>query len=329
MKHALLFRKRRFWFPLLLYAVTWVSTTWVGSFYSGGGFLSGFWFSVPLMIILTCHEMGHFLQAQRYHVDASWPWFIPVPFPPFGTFGALIRMDGRIPNIRALFDIGISGPLAGLVPTLLFMMIGLPLSELTEVNPSDSTLLFGEPLLFRWAASLFFDRSVPGTDIVLHPIAMAAWTGLFITSLNLFPLGQLDGGHVFYSLLKSRTKRFARLLFYGIAAAIVITGSWQWSLMFAILVFIGIGHPPTANDAMKLGRFRTWLGWLTLAFLLIGFTPNPISEPDLPKNENLDLKPLYLREENNDYQNWYAFERFGNVAGESCSGRVGAEQYFG
>ena len=143
---------RRTFFPILFFFLTWISTTFVGSLYADGGFLSGLWFSVPLMTILTCHEAGHFLQARRYGVYSSLPWFIPVPFPPFGTFGAIISLDARIPDIRALFDIGISGPLAGLVPPLIFLVIGIAFSTVGAVSPTPETLVFGEPLLFRWIA---------------------------------------------------------------------------------------------------------------------------------------------------------------------------------
>ncbi|MBO7725894.1 MAG: site-2 protease family protein [Thermoguttaceae bacterium] len=281
--------RRRVFLPILMYVLTWISTTWVGSLYAGGSFLSGLWFSVPLLIILTCHEMGHFLQARRYGVRSSFPWFIPVPFPPFGTMGAVITLDRRIPNIRALFDIGITGPLAGLAPTLVFLVIGVAFSSVAEVTPGPGTLIFGEPLLFRWVSALFFDRSAPSVDLVLHPIGMAAWTGLFITSLNLFPIGQLDGGHVFYALLKRRARPAVRILFVLVVAAVVLTGAWQWALMLALVALLGIHHPPTADDAMPLGKGRTILGWLTLAFLLIGFTPNPISEPEIPEQNR---KPL-------------------------------------
>lgn len=311
--------------PLLFYLLTWLSTTWVGSFYSAGPFWSGLWFSVPLMVILTCHEMGHFIQARRYKVHSTWPYFIPVPFPPFGTFGAVIQMDSRIPNIRALFDIGISGPLAGLIPTLIFLVIGIPLSSVGPVTPTPDTLVFGEPLLFQWVANLFFDRSNPGTDLILHPIAMAAWTGLFITSLNLIPLGQLDGGHVFYALLKRRAGTASTSLFYGIIVFIVLTGRWEWVLMVLILSFIGIRHPPTANDFIPLGKIRTFLGWLTLAFIMIGFTPNPISQPEIPK---VKRKPVYSyrtepRQQQEKFyvqdQNRNAFQPFGPLASESRS----------
>ena len=283
-------RRRRVFLPILMYVLTWISATWVGSLYAGGSFFSGLWFSVPLLTILTCHEMGHFLQARRWGVDSSFPWFIPVPFPPFGTMGAVICLDRRIPNIRALFDIGITGPLAGLLPTLVFLVIGVACSSVEPVTPSPGMLVFGEPLLFRWISALFFDRGDPSLDLVLHPIGMAAWTGLFITSLNLMPLGQLDGGHVFYALLKRRARPAVRVLFVLIVGAVVLTGAWEWTLMLMLVTLLGIHHPPTADDTMPLGRGRTILGWLTLAFLFIGFTPNPISEPEIPKP---DRKPLY------------------------------------
>ena len=267
--------------PLLLYVLTWLSTTYVGSFYGGAGFWSGLWFSVPLMTILTCHELGHYFQTRRYRVYSSLPFFLPVPFPPFGTFGAVIRMDARIPNPKALFDIGISGPLAGLAPTLLFLLIGIALSSVEPVTYTEGSLCFGEPILFRAVSALFFDRSIPGTDLVLHPIAMAAWTGLFITSLNLFPLGQLDGGHVFYALLKHRAAIVARVLFFGIVAIVILTRRGEWTLMLLLIAIFGVSHPPTADDSVGIGRFRTLLGWLTLAFVLIGFTPNPIIQPEV------------------------------------------------
>lgn len=311
--------------PLLFYVLTWLSTTWVGTFYSNGPFWTGLWFSVPLMIILSCHEMGHFIQARRYKVHSTWPYFIPVPFPPFGTFGAVIQMDSRIPNIRALFDIGISGPLAGLIPTMIFMAIGIPLSSVETITPSADALFFGEPFLFRWVSEIFFDRSLPGTDLVLHPIGMAAWTGLFITSLNLIPLGQLDGGHVFYALLKRRAALGSSTLYYGIILFIVLAGRWEWAVMVLILSLIGIRHPPTANDFIPLGKFRTLLGWLTLAFIVIGFTPNPISEMEVPE---VKRKPVYSyrtepqnRQEifYEDHQNRDAIEFTRPLASESGS----------
>lgn len=289
--------------PVIFYVLTWLSTTWIGSMmYGSGTFLSGLWFSVPLMIILTSHELGHYLQSRRYRVGCSPPLFIPVPFPPFGTFGAVIRMDARIPNVKALYDIGISGPLAGLVPTLVFMIIGIALSSVDKVQTMSGSLIFGEPLLFRWVSMIFFDRSIPGTDLILHPIGMAAWTGLFITSLNLFPMGQLDGGHVFYALLKRKAAWCSLILFSLIVFLVIFFEQWNWSLMILLVMFFGIEHPPTCDDTVPLGWGRKILGWLTLAFILIGFTPNPISEPDHPSREDGPRsKTIYSIRDNSGY----------------------------
>lgn len=277
----------RWQWPLFFYMLTWFSTTWVGSFmYGSGNLASGLFFSVPLMIILTCHELGHYIQAKRYKVFSTLPLFIPVPFPPFGTFGAVIRMDSRIPNIRALYDIGITGPLAGLVPTLIFLFVGISMSSVEVIPPMANGIQFGEPLLFRWVSMLFFDRSVPGTDLVLNPIAMAAWTGLFITSLNLLPVGQLDGGHVFYALLKRRAAFFSSILFFGTSITIILTGQWNWIIMLLLVMLFGIDHPPTCDDSMPLSPARKILGTATLLFILIGFTPTPIIDTPEPVPEH-------------------------------------------
>lgn len=277
--------------PLLFYVLTWLSTTLVGSVaYGTGSFWSGLWFAIPLMTILTFHELGHYIQARRYGVPATLPFFIPLPLPPFGTMGAIIRMDSTIPNLKALYDIGISGPLAGLLPTLFFLVVGISLSEIAPIQPDQEGIFFGEPLLFRWVSQFFFDRNIPGTDLMIHPIAMAAWTGLFLTSLNLMPLSQLDGGHVFYALLKRKAALASLALFSAITLYVLLYSQWQWSLMLVLVLVFGINHPPTCNDQVELGMTRKILGWVTLAFVLIGFTPTPIMENE---REPVEPRPVY------------------------------------
>ena len=146
--------KRRYWrTPLILFALTCCTTWSAGQFGFGP---DGYLFAFAVMLILTCHEMGHFLQTLRYKVPSSLPYFIPMPFGPIGTMGAIIRMDGRIPNIRALFDIGISGPLAGLIPTIVFSWIGIKWSYIGPVLSSSEGLLFGQPLLFDWFSHIIY-----------------------------------------------------------------------------------------------------------------------------------------------------------------------------
>jgi membrane-associated protease RseP (regulator of RpoE activity) len=276
-------RRRRL--PALLFAATCLSTLWVGTQLGGDGvgtlaaFMAGLRYAVPLMTILFCHEMGHYLQARRHGVPASLPYFIPVPLEPIGTFGAVIGMAPRIGGRRALFDIGISGPLAGLAPTLLFCVWGLHLSRAVPAFGHPRGWVIGSPLLFQYLTHLRFG-ALPGPFFVnLDPMAYAGWVGLLITSLNLIPIGQLDGGHVSYALWREKAHRVATLLLF--AALFLVILHWRtlgnWTLMLILLFFLGPLHPPTADDAEPLGPVRTALGWLTLAFVIIGFTPTPFS----------------------------------------------------
>ena len=274
--------------PLVLYAATWATTTFVGLvFYGGGSWLGAVLFSVPLMVILTAHELGHYWQTRRYNILSSPPFFIPFPLPPFGTLGALIRMNGRVPSARALFDVGVSGPLAGLAATLVFLAVGLANSTLVDAEPATGeALVFGEPLLFRWASLLFFDRSDPTQVLTMHPTAAAAWVGLFLTTLNLLPMGQLDGGHVLYALLRRRAVYFSTALFIAAAGAVFLFERWNWLAMLFLIALFGLEHPPTADDSTRLGPLRTAIGWGTLALVAIGFTPNPVDvESGAPKTE--------------------------------------------
>jgi len=234
-------------------------------------------FAASLLLILTAHELGHFLQARRYRVPASPPYFIPMPFTPIGTMGAIIAMRSQIADRRSLFDIAISGPLAGLVPTVILCMIGLAKSRVVWGLHGEPPWLSGRPLLFHALELAILGPLQPGQQIEYHPIAVAAWTGLFVTALNLIPIGQLDGGHVLYAL----RLRQAHVLSFGLLAAatlaVLVGGYWQWSLLVLILLVFGPRHPPTADDAVGLGRARTVLGWLALAFVVVGFTATPFA----------------------------------------------------
>jgi len=185
-------------------------------------------------------------------------------------------MGSNMSDRRALFDIGITGPLAGVVPTILFCIMGLQWSEITTLPSSGGAgLLLGEPLLFKWLARLTLGPLQEGQDIMLHPMAFAGWVGMLITALNLLPIGQLDGGHVLYGLLRKKAHAVATVLLFGAMVAVVIFGFWAWSLMILLLALMGPKHPPTANDYVSLGWGRVALGWLALAFVPLGFTPMP------------------------------------------------------
>src|SRR5688572_10664024 len=208
-------RRERRWLHVVLLLLTIFTTSYVGglhylSFQSGfgggvfpaafGSFLvSGLWYSVSILAILGAHEFGHYFACRYYNVDASLPYFLPAPLPLTGTLGAFIRIRQTIPGKRELFDIGIAGPIAGFVVAVPVLLIGMSLSRLTPL-PADTRgfVELGEPLLFRVAAWLFWGTPPDGFSINMHPMAFAAWFGLLATALNLFPIGQLDGGHISY-----------------------------------------------------------------------------------------------------------------------------------
>ena len=257
---------RKIGLPLILFLATCYTT-----YYAGGPF-----FAAALMTTLLAHEFGHFFQSVRHRVPASLPMFIPIPSSVsiIGTMGAVIAMQPGKGDRRAIFDIAITGPLAGLVFALLFSVIGLQMSEVVPMAQT-SMLRLGEPLLFKGLAYLMFGPLSAAQDVALHPVAFAGWVGIFITALNLIPIGQLDGGHILYALLLKKAHTIAQLLLFGAAAGVIAFGYWGWTLMLLLLLFIGPIHPPTANDDVPLGTTRTVLGWVTLLFVIIGFTPTP------------------------------------------------------
>ena len=281
--------------PLILYASTWLSTYFAGSlgFWQFGeqfGPWAAFQFSAGIMTILSCHEMGHYLQTRRYKVPASLPYFLPVPISPFGTMGAVIGMDASIPNRRALFDIGISGPLAGLLPTFFFCVVGIKHSI-----PIPHALLetpYGKPLLYEWITTWVHGPLPPEIDLMPHPFAVAGWVGLFITSLNLLPIGQLDGGHVLYALLKKRAHLAATFLLYTLVVAVILFQAYAWFIMIVLLIMMGPKHQSTRNDTSKIGPARAILGWSTLCFVVIGFTPMPLL--DMPSGHPKNRPPVYV-----------------------------------
>jgi membrane-associated protease RseP (regulator of RpoE activity) len=232
-------------------------------------------FSVALMLILVAHEMGHFLQARRYGVPASYPFFIPMPVGPIGTMGAVIGMRAHVGDRKALFDIAITGPLAGLVPALVCCVVGLRASTIVDISAQRQALMLGEPLLFQWLSYWVLGPLAANQDVALHAIGFAGWVGIFITALNLIPIGQLDGGHILYSLLRHKAHTVATTLLFTAAGVVILAGYWGWTLMIVLLIVMGPKHPPTANDYVPLGRTRLVLGWLALLFVVVGFTPTP------------------------------------------------------
>lgn len=252
-----------------LFALT-VASTWL----TGGAA-----YAFALLTILLCHEMGHYLMCRRYRVRSSLPLFLPMPIlSPFGTMGAVIRMNASIRDRRVLYDIGIAGPLAGAVPALLAVLWGLQHSQIVEPAAQAVGMVpLGESILFQGLEHWFFPTLKEGQDVLLHPVAFAGWAGFFVTALNLIPVGQLDGGHVLYGLFGPRAHRVAGLCLLALLVAALFYPGW-W-LLTALLLLMGYRHPPTVDESVPLDRTRIALGVLALALFVLCFVPQPFLLP--------------------------------------------------
>ena len=241
--------------------------------------LRGLWYSLTILAILGCHEMGHYIACLRYGVEATRPYFLPAPLPLTGTLGAFIRIRSRIPSKVALFDIGIAGPLAGCVVAVPALFIGLWLSRVDRLPEDASNLVeLGEPLFFRFAAWLVWGEVAEGYTINMHPMAFAAWFGLLATALNLFPIAQLDGGHISYAVFGRRSTAIT-IVMIGVAIGLTfVSSSWiAWTVMLvAMIALMGPRHPPTLDEDEPLDRRRLILAAVALAVLIVCFTPAPI-----------------------------------------------------
>lgn len=272
---------------LILLIVTIFSTLFVGASYGAETtdqamqLWRGWPFSLSILLILGAHELGHYFAARYHRVPVTLPYFIPMPFSPFGTLGAFIRLQGPVNNRRALFDVGASGPLAGLVFAVPILLIGLATSDLIPVTPG--TTFEGNSLLYLAAKFLAHRQILPGdgVDVLLNQVAWAGWVGLFVTGLNLLPVGQLDGGHVAYALFGQK----ARLLFWpviaGLALIVVLTylsGSpaLTWALWIGLLMFLGRVHARPLEDISDLDPRRKALAIITLGLFFLTFVPAPL-----------------------------------------------------
>ncbi len=268
--------------PAGLFLATVVSTFLVG----------GMWYSASVMAILVCHELGHYVTARLYGMRVSLPFFIPLPLPPMGTMGAIIRMRSPVPNRRALFDVGIAGPLAGLALAIPLTFVGLAFSKVVPNPPHLSGLLqFQEPLLFQAMARLVLGPVPEGATVLVHPVAFAGWVGFFVTALNLIPAGQLDGGHITYAILGRRHDKVALVTvcaLFGMAVypvlSPVLRGDFQlnwadfqlnWAVWGTLLLVLGYHHPPPLNDLSTVGPVRRILGILSWGLFPVLIPPSP------------------------------------------------------
>jgi membrane-associated protease RseP (regulator of RpoE activity) len=283
----------------LLFAATFLSTTFAGLLYSRGdaGFLSmvlvtllnpriliyGLPFSFTFLMILLAHELGHFFACRYYGIRCTPPYFLPLPISIAGTLGAFIRIKSPFQNKRALFDVGVAGPLAGFAFVLPALFIGISQSQLIPRGSAGGGYSFGEPLIFRMVGKLVLGYAPERQDMLAHPIAMAAWFGLLATSLNLFPIWQLDGGHISYAMFGRELQK--KLSVAGTTALIAVSFlGWPIPsyLVFGLLL-LAFGarfkfyHPVTLYDEEQIGPGRIFLGMMAYLILILTFTPVPIS----------------------------------------------------
>ena len=246
--------------------------------------LNGLWYSVSILAILGAHEFGHYFACRRYNVDASLPYFLPLPLFLTGTLGAFIRIRQPIPGKRELFDIGIAGPIAGFVVAVPVLIAGMSLSRVTAL-PADTTgfVEIGEPLLFQAVAWLIWGTPPDGYSINMHPMAFAAWFGMLATALNLFPIGQLDGGHISYAVLGRKSTAVTLATVAILVGLTFVSTSWLvWTVLTVImLATFGPRHPRTIDEDVPLDRARMWLAAGAVLMFILCFTPAPIEPFDI------------------------------------------------
>jgi membrane-associated protease RseP (regulator of RpoE activity) len=259
---------RRIWIHILLFILTVASTLFVG----------GPAYSITIIVILLGHEMGHYFMSRRYRVRATLPYFLPFPFSPFGTLGAVIRMEGTTSSRKSLFDTGVAGPFTSLVLSIPAIAIGLRFSEVIPSSQlKEGTLRLADPLLFSFIQSLVIAQVPENHDILLHPIGYAGWVGLFVTALNLLPVGQLDGGHIAYALFG----RKSRIIFFSaivVMAFITIFYNPGWILLLVLFILFGLRHPAPLDDYTPLDGKRKLLGGIAYLAFFLSFTPSPFPQ---------------------------------------------------
>lgn len=298
-----------------LFILTFLTTTLGGVFWSGKdaydlqNFSYGITYSILILVIISAHEFGHYFAARIHKVDVTLPFYIPFPFlflNPFGTMGAVIRMRSRAATRKALFDIGVAGPIAGWVASIIILIIGFitlpPIDYLYQIHPDyalNGVLLKGEAfgnniifLLFKKILPSSNGFLPPMNEVYHYPFLCAGWFGLFITALNMMPAGQLDGGHISYTMFGSKNSTILGHIVVGILFIMGVLsllpligvnieiGSLNWLVWALIITFaIKIKHPPTVDhDPEPLDTTRMMIGWFTFLILILSFTPIPIYE---------------------------------------------------
>ncbi len=269
----------RLWINIALFVVTFISTLFAGSMYAGpvtpvnslgdlfrpANLLTGWPFALTLLGVLAAHEFGHYFAARYHKVAVSLPFFIPMPLG-FGTLGAVIQMKEPVPDRRKLFDIGVAGPLTGLVLAIPLLLVGLATSPVVTPTPSPGMMLEGNSILYYFAKIAVFGKVLPnpitGEDVLMNQVTFAAWIGLLVTAINLLPVGQLDGGHAVYALF-GRQARYVNLAALAVMAFLAVAGLEPLQRLMPVLVNIG---------------YSGWFLWLGLLFVVVGPFHPPVAE---------------------------------------------------
>jgi membrane-associated protease RseP (regulator of RpoE activity) len=302
--------RSRPWINLILFLVTVVSTLFVGSLYGGDldgvtqvsdlflpqNIIQGWPFSFTLLGILVAHEFGHYFAARYHKVAVTLPFFIPLPVG-FGTLGAFIRLKEPVPDRRKLFDIGVAGPLAGLIIAIPLLFLGLSTSPVDVPPVGANVQLEGNSILYYFAKIAVFGKALPdpltGEDVFMNQVTFAAWIGLLVTALNLLPVGQLDGGHTVYALFgrAARYANVATLVVMGLLALADLAplqANWPvlqnfgfagWWMWLGLIIFVlGPYHPPALDDVTQLDGRRRLIGYLVIICFILTFVPTPFRE---------------------------------------------------
>ena len=268
----------------ILFILTVITTLMAGAVMQGGQpltnpeeILIGIPFSLTLLLILGCHEFGHYYYAQKHKVDATLPYFLPAP--PFlfiiGTFGAFIKIKSPIYKKDALLQIGAAGPIAGFVIAVPALIIGLMLSEIITIDGGEAGIILGDSLLMKFLTVMVFPNLADGQDVLLHPIAFAGWIGLLVTMLNLLPIGQLDGGHIAYAMLGERQGLVGRIALLALLPLSLLSLNWLvWGILIIVLMRTA-KHPPIQDLHTPLSRENKQVGYACLVIFILCFIPTP------------------------------------------------------
>jgi membrane-associated protease RseP (regulator of RpoE activity) len=270
------------WLNIILFVLTFFSTLIVGAMNADVNLLKeplkiyrGLPFSITLLIILLAHEFSHYAASKIHRVEATLPYFLPAPTL-FGTLGAFIKMKSPITTKNALMDIGASGPIAGFVVSVIASVVGLSLSNVIPIDKVKvGEIILGSSLLFSWMADIVIVAIPENYGLDIHPIAFAGWIGFLVTSLNLIPVGQLDGGHIAYALLGKRHVGISKVLI-GVMITLGIFVYEGWIIWAVLLIVLGFRHPPIIYSEIELTPKRKLLGWIMLVIFIITFIPVPV-----------------------------------------------------